>query len=148
MHDGVGAPTPATHRRTPVALDPDLQISVQGLLPVGDAGNSANARLTPAADDAGPSETRTGSHRPRNANGRAAWYARDSCPSSSPRVCRDGLRTLAVEKITLGAGGGPFLQRDGVAEAFELADEAFAGSFGVAAGEEVAARVGVGLAGA
>jgi hypothetical protein len=31
------------------------------------------------------------------------------------------------------------LQRDGVAEAFELIDETFAGAVGVAAGEEVAA---------
>jgi hypothetical protein len=38
--------------------------------------------------------------------------------------CRDNLAQ---------PGCGPFLKRDGVAEAFELADEAFAGALGVAA---------------
>ena len=41
----------------------------------------------------------------------------------------------------------PFRERDGVAEAFELGDEASGQAFGVAAGEVVGAEVSVGLAG-
>jgi len=42
---------------------------------------------------------------------------------------------------------GAFLQRDGVAEAFELGDEPAGLSFGIAAGEVLAAEVVVKLAG-
>src|SRR3954464_7445287 len=51
------------------------------------------------------------------------------------------------EKSPVGSGGDPSLERDGVAEAFELGDEASGLSFGVAARVEVGAGVAVGLAG-
>ena len=48
--------------------------------------------------------------------------------------------------MPLGLGSG-WLERDVVAEGFELGDESFGGAFGVAALEVVASEVVVGLAG-
>ena len=42
--------------------------------------------------------------------------------------------------------GGVGLEGDGVSEAFEMGNEPAGGSFGIAAGEVVAARVGIDLA--
>src|SRR5215211_1702531 len=77
-----------------------------------------------------------------------------SSTAAEPSSCRSRTAALAWPRCRICLTGkarsgwrGPFSERDGVAEAFELGDEASGLSFGVAVGEVVAAEVAVDLAG-